>query len=80
MAQSANFKTNFNFKLLRKLELWQKKNAVPNLEAKALDGNPVFTPRQWLERFEQFTKREYSEAITPVLKGEDTTDSKWTGK
>ena len=31
-----------------------EKNIVPNLEAKASDGNPTFTPRQWLERFRQF--------------------------
>ena len=24
-----------------------EKNTVPNLEAKASDGNPIFTPRQW---------------------------------
>ena len=35
------------------------KNTVPNLEAKATDGNPVFTPRQWLERFRQFCKPEH---------------------
>ena len=35
-----------------------ERNTVPNLEAKATDGNPVFTPKQWLERFRQFCKRE----------------------
>ena len=34
-----------------------ERNIVPNLEAKATDGNPVFTPRQWLERFRQFGKQ-----------------------
>ena len=24
-----------------------ERNTVPNLEAKATDGNPVFTPKQW---------------------------------
>ena len=31
-----------------------ERNIVPNLEAKAMDGNPVFTPKQWLEIFRQF--------------------------
>ena len=52
-----------------------EKNIVPNLEAKASEGNAVFTPRQWLERFQQFTKREYKICITPLIKGEDVTDS-----
>ena len=26
-----------------------EKNIVLNLETKATDGNPVFTPRQWLK-------------------------------
>ena len=47
-----------------------EKNIVPNLEAKASDGNPKFTPRQWLERFRQFTKREHKIDITPLVKGE----------
>ena len=48
-----------------------EKNKVPNLETKATDGNPVFTPRQWLERFKQFTKREHKIDITPLLKSEE---------
>ena len=36
-----------------------EKNIVPSLEAKATDGNPLFTPRQWLERFRQFCKRKH---------------------
>ena len=57
-----------------------EKNIVPNLEAKATDWNPVFTPRQWLERFRQFCKREHKIDFAPVLKGEDITDTGWTGK
>ena len=57
-----------------------EKNIVPNLEAKATDGNPVFTPRQWLERFRQFCKREHKIDIAPLLKEEDITDTGWTGK
>ena len=57
-----------------------EKNIVPNLKANTSDENPIFTPRQWLERFRQFTKREHKFDITPLLKGEDFTDTDWTGK
>ena len=57
-----------------------EKNTVPNLEAKASDGNPIFTPRQWLERFRQFTKREHKIDIAPLVKGEDITETGWTAE
>ena len=49
-----------------------EKNTVPNLEAKALDGNAKFTTKQWLERFRQFAKREHKIDIAPLLKGQKT--------
>ena len=57
-----------------------ERNIVPNLETKATDGNPVFTPRQWLERLRQFCKREHKIDINPLLKGENITDANWNGK
>ena len=57
-----------------------ERNIVPTLETKATDGNPVFTPRQWLEGFRQFCKREHQIDITPLLKGENITDANWNGK
>ena len=57
-----------------------EKNIVPNLEAKASEGNPIFTPRQWLERFRQFTKREHKIDITPLMKGEGITETGWTAE
>ena len=57
-----------------------EKNIVRNLEAKASDGNQIFTPRQWLERFRQFTKREHKIDITPLAKGEDITKTGWTAE
>ena len=48
-----------------------EKNTVPNLEARVSDGNAIFTPRQWLERFRQFTKREHEIDIAPLLKEEN---------
>ena len=73
MAQSAEFQTT-------QKNLRAEKIVVQNLEAKAADGNPVFTPKQWLERFRHFTKREHKIDITPLIKGEDVTETGWTGK
>ena len=55
-----------------------EKNTVQNLEVKASDGNARFTPRQWLERFRQFTKREHKIDNATLLKGENITE--WSGK
>ena len=57
-----------------------EKNIFPSFEARATDRNQVFTPRQWLERFRQFFKREHKIDIGPLLKGEEITTTKWTGK
>ena len=51
-----------------------EKNTEPNLEAKASGGNAIFTPRQWLERFRHFAKREHKVDIAPLMKGEDITE------
>ena len=40
----------------------------------------MFTPKQWLERFRQFTKREHKIDTTPLIKGENVTETGWTGK
>ena len=69
MAQSANF-------YIEQKTFMAEKNIVPSLEAKASDGNGVFTPRQWLERFRQFTKREHKIDITPLIKGERVKEGK----
>ena len=57
-----------------------EKITVPNLEEKAADGNSVFTPKQWLERFRQFTKRQHKIDITSLIKGGNVTATGWTGK
>ena len=57
-----------------------ERNTVLNSETKATDGNPVFTPSQWLERFRQLCKREHKNDFTPLLKGENITDADWNGK
>ena len=58
----------------------EKNIIVPTLETKTTDANPVFTPRQWLERFKQLTKQEHKPDITLLLKGEEITDSGWAAK
>ena len=73
MAQSANF-------YIERKTFMAMKNIVPNLEAKASERNAVFTPRQWLERLRQFTKREHKINITPLMKGEEVTEYGWSGK
>ena len=40
----------------------------------------MFTTRKWLQRFWQFTEKEQKRDITPLIKGEDITATKWTGK
>ena len=77
MAQSARFKKN---KPKIFTGTMAEKNPVPNLKAKASDGNQIFTPRQWLERFQQFTKREHKIDITQLIKGEDITEAGWTAE
>ena len=57
-----------------------ERNIVPNLESKVTDGNPVFTPRQWLEMIRQFCKREHKIDITSLLKGKNITDANWKRK
>ena len=57
-----------------------EKNIVLNPEAKASDENAVFTQRQWLERFRQFTKQEHKIDIAPLIKGEEIAESGKTGK
>ena len=37
-----------------------------------------YSHQEWLDRFRQFTKREYKIDIAPRIKGEDITE--WTGK
>ena len=57
-----------------------RRNIVPNLEAKATDGNPVITPKQWLKRFRQFSNREHKIDIAPLIRGGQITQNDWAGK
>ena len=57
-----------------------EKHTVPHLEAKASERNAKFIPRQWLERFRQFIKREHELDMAPLMKKEDITVNEWTAK
>ena len=52
---------------------------VPNFEA-TTDGKKIFTPKQWLERFRQYTKRKYKTHIAEMIRGEDMTQADWATK
>ena len=56
-----------------------KQIEVPNLEATS-DGKRIFTPKQWLERFRQYTKRKYKMDISELIRGAEMTQNGWTGK
>ena len=51
---------------------------VPNFEA--TDGKKIFTPKQWLERFRQYTKRKYKTDIAKLIRGEELTQTDWATK
>ena len=52
---------------------------VPNFEA-TTDGKKIFTPKQWLERFRQYTKRKYKMDIAELIRGEEMTQNEWATK
>ena len=52
---------------------------VPNFEA-TTDGKKIFTPKQWLERFRQYTKQKYKTDIAELIRGEEMTQADWATK
>ena len=52
---------------------------LPNLGAIS-DGKRIFTPKQWLERLRQYTKRKYKIDIAELIRGADVTQNGWTKK
>ena len=52
---------------------------VPNFEA-TTDGKKIFTPKQWLKRFRQYTKRNYKMVIAEPIRGEEMTQNEWATK
>ena len=49
---------------------------APNFEA-TIDGKKIFTPKQWLERLLQYTKRNYKMDIAELIRGAEMTQSNW---
>ena len=49
-----------------------EKNIVLSLQARAIDGDPVFTRKERLERFRQVCERERKIGIALLLEGEVT--------
>ena len=47
---------------------------VPILED-TTNGKRIFTPKQWLERFRQNTKRKYKIDFTELIRGADITQN-----
>ena len=52
----------------------ENKIEVPNFEATS-DGKRIFTPKQWLERFRQYTKRKHKMDITELIRGAEITQT-----
>ena len=52
---------------------------VPNFEA-TTDGKKISTPKQWLERFRQYTKRKYKLDIAELIRVEKMTQNDWATK
>ena len=52
---------------------------VPKFEATS-DGKRIFTPKQWLERFRQYTKRKHKMDISELIRGAEMTQTGWSGK
>ena len=52
---------------------------VPNFEA-TTDKGKIFTLKQWLERFRQYTKRKHKIDIAELLRGVNTTQNDWAKK
>ena len=47
---------------------------VPKFQA-TTDRKEIFTSKQWLERFRQYTKRKYKMDIANLIRGEEMTQA-----
>ena len=56
-----------------------KQIEVPNFKATS-DGTPIFTPKQWLENFRQYTRRKYKVDIIEVIRVAEKTQNGWSEK
>ena len=68
-----------NFVDLNKMTQETKQDEKPNFEDTS-DGKRIFTPKQWLERFRQYTKGIYIMYIPELKRGAEMTQNSWTDK
>ena len=52
---------------------------MPNFEA-TTDGKKIITPKQWLGRIRQYTKRKYNMDIAELIRGDEMTQTDWASK
>ena len=78
MAQSA-IKITQETSIETKKKTEESKIELSNFEATS-DGKRIFTPKQWLERFRQYTKRKHQMDITKLIQGVEITQTEWSGK
>ena len=57
----------------------ESKIELPNFEATS-DGKRIFTQKQWLERFRQYTKTQHKMDIAELIRGAEITQTGWSGK
>ena len=57
----------------------ESKIEIPNFAATS-DRKRRFPPKQWLERFRQYTKREYEMDLTELIRGIGRRQTGWSGK
>ena len=57
----------------------ENKIEVSNFDAIS-DGKRIFTPKQWLERFRQYTKRKHKMDIAELIRGAEITQTGWSRK
>ena len=78
MAQSAILITQQTVTETKKMTE-ESKIEVPNFKATS-DGKRKCTPKQWLERFRQYTKRKHKMDITELIRGVEISQIGWSGK
>ena len=77
--RSQHFNRSLNYIETKKMTTETKQIEVPDFEATS-DGKRIYTPKQWLERFRQYTKIKHKIDITELLRGAEMTQNGWTGK
>ena len=68
--------SNLNYPILFATKKMSEENkiVVPNFEALS-DGKRIVTPKLWLERFRQYTKRKHKLDIAELIRGAEITQT-----